>query len=70
MYYNGEGVPKNYVVAYGLLNLTSVDFAPVIQVRDALEKLMSVTQIEAGQALSMKLQSSDHFLQTLDEAAR
>jgi TPR repeat protein len=70
MYWLGQGVPKNYVVAYALLNLTSVDFAPAIQGRDALEKMMSVTQIEAGQALSMRLQSSDHFLQTLDEAAR
>ena len=70
MYGLGEGVPQNYMVAYALLNLTSVDFAPAIQGRDLLEKVMSVTQIEAGQALSVKFQSSDHFLQTLDEAVQ
>ena len=70
MYWRGEGVPKNDVVAYALLNLSSVDDADAIMPRDALEKIMSVTQIEAGQALSMKLQSSDHFLQTLDEAVQ
>jgi TPR repeat protein len=70
MYGLGQGVPKNYMVAYAIFNMLSVDVASAIQARDALEKLMSATQIEAGQALSVKLQSSDHFLQTLDKAVR
>ena len=56
MYVNGQGVPK------------SDTKAP--RNRDRIERQLTLAQRTAGQAISLKLQQSDDFLRTLDEAVR
>ncbi len=73
MYADGHGVTANKVIAYVLFNLAAVNplnesNAP--RNRDRIERQLTLAQRTAGQAISLKLQRSDDFLRTLDEAVR
>ncbi len=73
MYEDGEGVVKNKTVAYALFNLAAVNLSsatPVANSRDLLEQELTPAQRLTAQAISIKLQNSDDFLRTLDEAVR
>ncbi|MGA9826014.1 MAG: tetratricopeptide repeat protein [Methylocystis sp.] len=54
LYYDGNGVPKDYVIAYKWLNLAArrESFYMAKQSRDALEKLMTPAQIAEAQRLA------------------
>ena len=73
MYADGHGVTANKVIAYVLFNLAAVNPSNEINAprnRDRIEQQLTLAQRTAGQALSLKLQQSDDFLRTLDEAVR
>lgn len=62
MYAGGEGVSKNYVMAYKWSNLAaSLGDKPSIKTRNALEHLMSSQQIAEGQRLSYEFEQSHHL---------
>ena len=73
MYAEGQGVTANKVIAYVLFNLAAVNPSNEINAprnRDRIEQQLTLAQRTAGQAISLKLQQSDDFLRTLDEAVR
>jgi len=56
-YQNGFGVPVNYIEAYAYLNVGSAIDKVFSGRRDSLAKIMTPSQIEAGQKRSMELQA-------------
>lgn len=74
-YAEGRGVEKNIVVAYALYNFLAVESAAMAQKRDSFdfgssENRLTPEQRRTAQAISVKLQNSDDFLRTLDEAVK
>ena len=57
MYAQGQGVAKNYVIAYALFNTASVTDNEAHKGRSELTKMMTPAQIEAGQALTRRMQT-------------
>ncbi|NDV13549.1 tetratricopeptide repeat protein [Crenobacter caeni] len=72
MYEQGKGVPHSQVIAYALYNLSTsaFDYPLAGEFRAHVAQQMSVTQIEAGQALTKKLAIPGHFHEELDRAQR
>ena len=70
MYAKGQGVPWNDIVAYALCNVAaagnSSERVKISQIRDLLTKLMTPSQIEAAQALSLELAKPGNFGLALD----
>jgi len=74
-YAEGRGVEKNIVIAYALYNFLAVESEDMAQKRDSLdfgssENRLTPEQRRTAQAISVKLQNSDDFLRTLDEAVQ
>ncbi len=67
-YIQGRGVPQNFVRAYSWFSMAAAaGYAPAVASRDAVAQLMSASQLEQGQALSMEyyensLKAVDHPL--------
>lgn len=55
MYYNGQGVPKNSVVAYALFNLAERTADTNYSNRDIVAKELTPKQLVAGQRLSNEM---------------
>lgn len=70
----GHGVEKNLLVAYAIYNVLAAEDAEIAKKRDELDSpfgsppRLTRAQIRTAQAISVKLQNSDNFLRTLDEA--
>jgi hypothetical protein len=58
MYYNGKGVPQDYVTAYAWWNLSAANGRKTaVKNRDILSRKMTHQQIAQAQALSVKFQN-------------
>ena len=70
MYYMGRGVEKNFLASYALGNLAAANvpsyFTQPAQMRDSAAAQLTPKQIEAGQALTRKMQQGAP-LQALDQ---
>lgn len=71
MYYNGQGVAQDYVVAYALFNLSaSIDSSSqnnAARNRNSIIDGMSPAQVEAGQALTRRMSGSGNVSKALDQ---
>jgi hypothetical protein len=67
LYAVGRGVPQNNVVAYALFNLLATPASSVIKIRSFLTTLMSQQEIEAGQALTRRMNAPGQLLKALDD---
>lgn len=73
MYLNGRAVSQNIAIAYCLYSLAASSGLAGVNAthnRDLLEIQLTPAQRRTAQAISAKLQNSDNFLRTLDEAVR
>ena len=70
MYRNGQGVPRNHVVAYALYNLSvangSSTESKAFANRAELAKSMSAKAIEAAQSLSNEIAKPGNLVKALD----
>lgn len=69
MYGTGVGVPESTVIAYALINL-SASIKPNEKLaffRNNLLKLMSKSEVEAGQTLTREMSKPNNFLLALDK---
>jgi len=57
MYKTGDGVAQDYVIAYALINAAAVTDDKARKTRNSLTTIMTPTQIEAGQALTRRMQA-------------
>lgn len=71
MYYNGQGVPQNLVIAYALYNLAAANDPSVqgaARNREMASDAMTPSQLEAGERLTIELMKPGNFLKALDAA--
>lgn len=71
--YGIGAVPQHKVAAYALYNLAAANDMTDMSAsksRDRLEAALTVSERQAGQTLSIRLQQSDDFLRILDQAVK